>query len=124
MGSRLRVFLTPEQDRTLFNLRTADVPQKVKDRAQVIRLNAHGWYVEKIAADCGWSAQTVREVLHRWDWQGVEGLWEKPGRGGKSRWAEADMVFLEECLEQEPRTYKARSVSPKIRTRTFSKVKS
>lgn len=40
MGSRLRVFLTREQDRTLLNLRTADVPQKVKERAQVIRLNA------------------------------------------------------------------------------------
>jgi len=49
MGSRLRVFLTREQDRTLFNLRTADVPQKVKDRVEVIRLNAHGWYVERIA---------------------------------------------------------------------------
>ncbi|NET80385.1 MAG: IS630 family transposase, partial [Okeania sp. SIO1F9] len=50
MGARLRVFLTPEQDRSLQKLRTADVPQKVKDRAEVIRLNAHGWYVEKIAA--------------------------------------------------------------------------
>ncbi len=40
MGSRLRVFLTREQDKTLLNLRTADVPQKVKDRAEVIRLSA------------------------------------------------------------------------------------
>ncbi|MCP6757695.1 MAG: IS630 family transposase [Fischerella sp. CENA71] len=105
MGSRLRVFLTREQDRTLLNLRTADVPQKVKDRAEVLRLSAHGWYVEKIAAHFNWTAQTVREVLHRWEKLGLEGLWEKPGRGGKSRWVEADMVFLEECLEKEPRTY-------------------
>ncbi len=28
MGARLRVFLTPEQNKTLLNLRTADVPQK------------------------------------------------------------------------------------------------
>jgi len=40
MGARLRVFLTREQDKTLFKLRTADVPQKVKDRAEVIRLNS------------------------------------------------------------------------------------
>ena len=53
MGARLRVFLTSEEDKTLFNLRSADVPQKVKDRAEVIRLNAHGWYVEKIAAHYG-----------------------------------------------------------------------
>ena len=75
MGSRLRVFLTPEQDKTLFNIRTADVPQKVKDRAEVIRLSAHGWYVEKIAVHFNWTAQTVREVLHKWGKLGVEGLW-------------------------------------------------
>jgi len=39
MGARLRVFLTREQDKTLLNLRTRDLPQKVND-----------WYVEKIAA--------------------------------------------------------------------------
>lgn len=114
MGSRLRVFLTSEQDRNLFNLRTVDVPQKVKDRAEVIRLSAHGWYVEKIAAHFNWTAQTVREVLHRWKKLGLEGLWEKSGRGGKSRWTEDDMVFLEECLEQEPRTYNSVQLAQKL----------
>lgn len=114
MGSRLRVFLTREQDRTLFNLRTADVPQKVKDRVEVIRLNAHGWYVERIATHFDWTAQTVREVLHKWEKLGMEGLWEKPGRGGKSSWAEADMVFLEECLEKEPRTYNSVQLAQKL----------
>ncbi|WP_243458629.1 IS630 family transposase [Nostoc sp. UIC 10630] len=114
MGSRLRVFLTREQDKTLLNLRTADVPQKVKDRAEVIRLSAHGWYVEKIAAHFNWTAQTVREVLHRWEHLGLEGFWEKPGRGGKSRWTEDDMVFLEECLEQEPRTYNSVQLAQKL----------
>jgi hypothetical protein len=42
MGARLRIFLTQKQDKALLELRTADVPQKVKDRAEVIRLNAHG----------------------------------------------------------------------------------
>ncbi|WP_224095901.1 IS630 family transposase [Nostoc sp. MS1] len=114
MGCRLRVFLTPKQDKILFNLRTADVPQKVKDRAEVIRLSAHGWYVEKIADHFDWTAQTVREVLHRWEKQGLEGLWEKAGRGGKSRWAEADMAFLEKCLEQEPRTYNSVQLAQKL----------
>ncbi|BAY74084.1 transposase [Nostoc linckia NIES-25] len=114
MGSRLRVFLSPKQDKTLFDLRTADVPQKVKDRAEVVRLSANGWYVEKIAAHFGWTAQTVREVLHRWEKLALEGLWEKPGRGGKSRWVEADMVFLEECLQQEPRTYNSLQLAQKL----------
>ena len=64
MGARIRVFLNREQDKTLLNLGAADVPQKVKDRAEVVRLNAHGAYVEKIAAHFNWTPQTVREVLH------------------------------------------------------------
>ena len=84
MGARLRVFLTNEQNKTLLNMRTADVPQKVKDGVEVIRLSAHGWYVEKIAAHFNWTSQTVREVLHKWRKLGLEGLWELPGRGGTS----------------------------------------
>ncbi len=62
--------------------------------------------------------------MHKWQKLGLEGLWEKSGRGGKPKWAEADIVFLEECLEKEPRTYKARSISPQIGTRTQGKIKS
>ncbi|WP_442943575.1 helix-turn-helix domain-containing protein [Nostoc sp.] len=56
----------------MLNLITANVPRKVKDRAEVIRLNAHGWYVEKIAAHFDWTAQTVRFVLHKWRNLGLE----------------------------------------------------
>jgi hypothetical protein len=44
MGARLRVvFLNAEEERTLFELRTAStVPHRVKDRAQMVRLNAQG----------------------------------------------------------------------------------
>ena len=116
MGARLRVFLSREQYRTLLKLRTADVPQKVKDRAEVIRLNAHGWYVEKIAAHVNWSSQTIREVLHKWEKHGLEGLWELPGRGGKAKWKEEDIVFLSECLKQEPRTYNSLQLAQKLQT--------
>lgn len=114
MGARLRVFLTREQDRTLLNLKTADVPQKVKDRAEVIRLNAHGWYVEKIAAHVSWTSQTVREVLHSWEKLGLQGLWELPGRGGKPKWKQEDIAFLEETLKKEPRTYNSVQLAQKL----------
>ena len=114
MGARLRVFLTREQDQTLLNLRKEDVPQKVKDRAEVIRLNAHGWYVEKIAAHFDWGAQTVRQVLHKWEKLGLSGLWDKPGRGGKTKYSEEDIVFLEECLKNEPRTYNSLQLAQKL----------
>ncbi len=114
MGAPLRVFLTREQDKALLNLRTEDVPQKVKDRAEVIRLSAHGWYVEKIAVHLNWTPQTVREILHKWKRLGMEGLWELPGRGGKARWKEEDIVFLEECLKKEPRTYNSPQLAKKL----------
>ncbi|MBS9390582.1 MAG: helix-turn-helix domain-containing protein [Dolichospermum sp. WA123] len=61
MPARLRVFLNREEDRTLLELRTAiTVSQKVKDRAEVVRLNSRGWYVEKIAVHFNWAEQTVR----------------------------------------------------------------
>lgn len=114
MGARLRVFLTREQNQTLLNLRTAEVSQKVKDRAEIIRLNAHGWYVEKIAAHFKLTIQTVREVLHKWDKLGLEGLWELPGRGRKPKWTEADIVFLEKSLKEEPRTYNSLQLTQKL----------
>src|SRR4028118_1843328 len=114
MGARLRVFLTLKQDKTLLELRTADVPQKVKDRAVVIRLNAHGAYVEKIAAHFNWTPQTVREVLHKWEKLGYEGLCPLPGRGGKPKWKEEDIVFLEECLKKEPRTSNSLQLAQKL----------
>ena len=43
MGARIRIFLSADEDRTLFELCTATtVPQRVKDRAAVIRLNHQG----------------------------------------------------------------------------------
>jgi transposase len=90
------------------------VSQKVKDRAEIIRLNAHGWYVEKIAAHFNWTVQTVREVLHKGEKQGMEGLWELPGRGRKPKWAEDDIVFLEKCLKEEPRTSNSLQLTQKL----------
>ncbi|BAY80828.1 transposase (plasmid) [Calothrix parasitica NIES-267] len=114
MGARLRVFLTREQDKDLLNLRTTNVPNKVKDRAEVIRLNAHGWYVEKIADHFGWTTQTVRDILHKWQKEGYSGLWDKPGRGGKTKYKEEDIIYLEECLKKEPRTYNSLQLAQKL----------
>lgn len=117
MGVRLRVFLTRQQDRTLFELRTAQgIPQRTKDRAEALRLSAHGWYVEKIAAYLNWDAETVRQTIHRWQTKGMAGLWDAPGRGAKRRWQESDLAYLEQCLEQEPRTYNAQQLTKKLKS--------
>jgi transposase len=61
-----------------------------------------------------WASQTVRGVLHKWEKFGIESLWEKPGRGGKAKWKEEDIEFLEEALKKEPRTYNSFQLADKL----------
>ncbi|MEO0456938.1 MAG: helix-turn-helix domain-containing protein [Cyanobacteria bacterium P01_A01_bin.114] len=115
MGARLRVFLNAAEDRTLFELRTATtVPQRVKDRAEVIRLSHQGMYVETIAAFFDWNVRTVRETLRRWQHQGLGGLWDAPRPGAQKRWQPEDMEYLETCIRQEQRTYNSQQLAQKL----------
>lgn len=52
--------------------------------------------------------------MHKWQNLGTEGLWELPGRGGKPKCKEEDIVFLEECLKKEPRTYNSLQLAQKL----------
>ena len=115
MGARLRVFLSPAENRTLFELRTATtVPQRVKDRASVIRLSHQGMYVEKIASFFDWNVRTVRETLHRWQQEGLGGLWDSPRPGPAKRWQSEDIDYLETCLREEQRTYNSEQLAQKL----------
>ncbi|MDZ8188427.1 MAG: helix-turn-helix domain-containing protein [Nostoc sp. ChiSLP02] len=114
MPSALRIILTTEEDLTLFELSCADkVPHRTKLRAIALRLNAHGWNVPQIPKYLGWAQQTVRQTIKRWQFQGLGGLWEAPGRGKKRTWHEVDWQVVEECLEQN-RRYSARQLSQKL----------
>ncbi|MCT7975681.1 helix-turn-helix domain-containing protein [Laspinema olomoucense] len=98
----------------MFELRIATtLPQRVKDRASIVRLNAHGWYVEKMASHFNWSVERVRDTLHRWEKKGLGGLWDKAGRGSKPKWKEADIAYVEEFLRQEPCTYNSKQLAKK-----------
>ncbi len=85
-------------------------------KSRILWLNAHGWYVENIAAHFDWHEKTVTKVLRQWKNLGLEGLWESPGRGGKPKWKDSDIIFLEECLRQEPRTYNSSQLALKLKT--------
>lgn len=115
MGARLRVFLTPPQEQTLWELRSArDVPQRVKDRAEAVRLSHQGWYVERIATHLHWHVNTVREALSRWIEGGLGGLWEAKGRGRKQSWSEEDLEYIETCLREDPRSYSIGNLVQKL----------
>jgi transposase len=115
MGCRLRIFLNKDENLTLQQLRSSScVPQRTKDRAFVLLLNAQGLTNLKIAKGLNWAESTVRQTIHRWLKFGLVGLWDAPGRGVKPRWQESDLVYLEKCLQEEPRTYNSRQLAQKL----------
>lgn len=115
MGARLRVFLNPAEEQTLWELEKApNVPQRVKERAEALRLSNDGWYVERIATHLRWHTSTVREALKRWLEGGLVGLWEARGRGRKRRWTEENMVYIETCLREDSRSYSCDELAEKL----------
>lgn len=115
MPAPIRVILNKEEDRTLKELRlAATVPQRTRDRAHLIRLNAQGWNAPALAEMFECCQHTVRATLKRWQSLGLGGLWDAPGRGDKPRWQEEDLRYLEQCIEQEPRTYNSQQLAQKL----------
>lgn len=84
MPAAIRVTLSDQEDRTLKELSYAEgVSPRTKQRALVIRLNAHGWNAPQIAQFLDCHEHSVRATLERWKTQGLAGLWEQKGRGRK-----------------------------------------
>lgn len=116
MPAPLRITLTPEEDYTLSELRQAQsVPQRTRDRAHMLGLNARGWNVPKIAEIFECHQHTVRATLRRWKEKGLGGLWEAQGRGAKPKWQASDLEYLTDCLENDPRTYNSVQLAKKLK---------
>ena len=115
MPAPVLVVLTEEEDRTLRELRLASTaPQRTRDRAHMVRLNAQGWNAPALAEIFECCEHTVRATLKRRQTWGLGGLWDASGRGDKPRWQEEDLQYLEECLEQERRTYNTQQLAQKL----------
>ena len=115
MPAPVRVVLNEAEEQTLSEVRLATtVPQRTRDRAHMVRLNAQGWNAPAIAKIFECCEHTVRATLRRWQSCGLAGLWDAPGRGDKPRWQVADLEYLEQALEQEQRTYNSQQLSEKL----------
>lgn len=96
MPAPIRIILSEAEDSMLRELRVAQtVPQRTRERAHMIRLNAQGWNVPAIAEIYECHEHTVRATLRRWQDGGLSGLWEAAGRGAKACWSEADKQLPE-----------------------------
>ena len=75
MPAPIKVSLSKEEDQRLLNLQQhPETPERVRYRAEIVRLNAYGWSVSQIADYKKLSSHMVRKSLHSWSNQGLEGL--------------------------------------------------
>jgi len=116
MPAPLRIILTPEESEMLRDLRLATtVPQRTRDRAHLLRLNAQGWNTPELAEMFEIHPHTVRTTIKRWEERGLCGLFEAPGRGAKPRWTEEDMACVETWIKEDPRTYNTVQLARKLK---------
>jgi transposase len=66
-----------------------------------------------IAEYLEWAESTVRRTIHRWEQNGLVGLWESVGRGKKPSWTKEDWRALEQWLT-EPRSISSRQLSQRL----------
>ena len=117
MPAPLRIVLTEEEDRTLNELRVAKIVSMAHPLCEHICFDSmlkDGLPLPlRRLVKC--QEHTVRETIRRWQQLGLGGLWDASGRGAKAKWLEEDMVYLEQCLEQELRTYNSQQLSYKLK---------
>ena len=97
--TRLQVVLSDGEDQQLYELRDADsIPKRTKQRAEMLRLSHRGWTTEQIAEYLGCRVETVRRAIHRWQKQGLEGLWDAPRSGRPAEWQASDFEVVERSI--------------------------
>ncbi|UFP92623.1 helix-turn-helix domain-containing protein [Gloeobacter morelensis] len=107
-----KIHLSADEDLALLALsQNSTVPSRVRQRAEALRLSARDWTVPRIAEFFHCHQQTIRETFQRWWDGGIEGLYEAPGRGGKSRCTQEDLACLEKRILEDEQTYNARQLS-------------
>jgi transposase len=103
-----RIVLTDAQ-RAALRQRTRDprLRPRGRDRLEMIRLNAAGWSVPRIAQHLGVHAQTVRRYVHAYLDRGWDGLTPRPQPGRPPRVTTADLAALEHQLAIADRSWTA-----------------
>ncbi len=85
MPAPLRTILTAEEDYTLTELRhVQSVPQRTRDRAHMLRLNAQGWNVPAIAEIFECHPHTATSDSATVGKTGIGGTMGSAGTGGKT----------------------------------------
>jgi transposase len=110
-----RIELTDEQDERLREVeQNPHLRNKVRLRAQVLRLSGRGSNMAQIASYTGRSPTSIARDLDRWGERGLEGLADGTAPGNPPRITEEAKTFLREKLSEE-RTWNATQLAEALR---------
>jgi transposase len=87
-------------------------------RARMIVLSWSGVRATRIAAELGCHPQTVRERIHRFNAEGVDGLGDRPGAGRKTRITEAERSWIISLVATDPPGRLLRGVGGELEARS------
>jgi transposase len=93
----------PDEDRQLRKLvNSRHAPADWILRARMIMLSWRGLRTTGIAAHLGCHPQTVRQRIHRFNAEGMDGLGDRPGAGRKARITEAERSWIISLVATDP----------------------
>ncbi len=88
---------------------------QVRQRAHCLILANQGVKVEELIKIFSVSYRTIYNWFYRWESEGILGVYNKPGRGRKSKFNSQEQAQIKEWTKQEPR--KLKQVKQKIKDR-------
>ena len=100
---RVRAPEVPEEERKVRKLaRSRHAPGDWIDRARMIALSWDGLRTTQIASELRCHPQTVRERIHRFNAEGLDGLGDRPGGGRKRRISETERSLIISLVGTDP----------------------
>jgi len=91
------------------------VPQRTRDRAEIILLSAHHMSVADIAKYSQYSKQMILNTFHRWWLGGYAALFDSEHPGPKPRLNQEDIAQVETWLEDDSKTYTSKQLVKKLK---------
>lgn len=90
-------------------------------RARIVSLSWRGLRTARIAEELGCHPQTVRERIHRFNAEGMDGLGDRPGAGRKPRLSEAERSRIISLVSTDPPGRLVRSAGGELEARNEEK---
>jgi transposase len=91
------------------------VPQRTRDRAEIILLSAHHMPVADISKYLEYSKQMILNTFHRWWLGGYTALFDLEHPGPKPRLNQEDIAQVETWLEDDSKTYTSKQLVKKLK---------